>query len=168
MNFILNGTACSGKDLFVQIVSDYLSEQTPPIQVKNISSVDNIKKAAELLGWDGVKNEKGRKFLSDLKDISTALYDAPMKYMESYLTPHWNKCVKFFHIREPFEITKFVTKYPATKTILIKRKNVVEYDNHADAKVEDYDYDYIIYNYGTLEEYKEIVEKFCEERICLK
>lgn len=168
MNFILNGSACSGKDLFVQIVTDCLSEQTPPLQVKNISSVDNIKKAAELLGWDGIKNDKGRKFLSDLKDISTTLYDAPMKYMESYTTPHWDKCVKFFHIREPFEITKFVTKYPDTKTILIKRKNIVEYDNHADSNVEDYKYDYIIYNHGTKEEYEVMVRKFYEDVICLK
>ena len=35
----------------------------------NISSVDKVKEAAKVLaGWNGEKDEKSRKFLSDLKD----------------------------------------------------------------------------------------------------
>lgn len=37
----------------------------------NLSSIDLPKKMALLCGWDGVKNNDSRKFLSDLKDLIT-------------------------------------------------------------------------------------------------
>ena len=45
----------------------------------SISSVDKVYEAASLLGWTGTKTDKDRKFLSDLKDLSTAYNDMPFE-----------------------------------------------------------------------------------------
>ena len=62
---VINGSGGSGKTTFVSMVKKYAS-------VCEISSVERIKQAATLLGWNGDKTEKDRKFLSDLKFLSSA------------------------------------------------------------------------------------------------
>ena len=65
--FIINGSGGTGKDTFCNMIRDYSGHDT-----YIISSVDDIKKKAQLMGWDGVsKTDKDRKFLSDLKDLCT-------------------------------------------------------------------------------------------------
>ena len=65
---IINGTGGSGKDTFVEFVSKYN-------KVLNFSSVDKVKEIAKLIGWTGAKEEKDRKFLSDLKKLTTDYND---------------------------------------------------------------------------------------------
>lgn len=65
---IINGTGGSGKDTFVQFCSKYN-------KVMNFSSIDKVKEIARLIGWDGKKTEKDRKFLSDLKKLTTEYND---------------------------------------------------------------------------------------------
>lgn len=149
--FIVNGKPRSGKDTFVDYASALL--KLHHIKSKSISSVDKVKAAAELLGWNGVKDEKGRKFLSDLKDISSSVYDGPLEYMRSEILDfnHYNSNgVVFIMIREPEEIIKFVSKFPHTKTIYVNRGVTESFNNHADENVEKYYYDYIIDNEGDL------------------
>ena len=57
---VINGVGGVGKDTLCDIASKYY-------KVMNVSSVDPIKDAARILGWDGAKEPKDRKFLSDLK-----------------------------------------------------------------------------------------------------
>ena len=58
---VINGSVGVGKDTFVQFCAEYAP-------IMNISSVDKVKEAAKVLaGWNGEKDEKSRKFLSDLK-----------------------------------------------------------------------------------------------------
>lgn len=111
---------------------------------------------AVLLGWDGEKDEKGRRLLSDLKDATTRYCDLPMKLMRDYremledIFPPVD--ILFFHIREPEEIDRAKKEFNAI-TLLVKRpdaENVIS--NHADKNVDDYSYDYTIYNNGTLAE----------------
>ena len=52
---IINGYGGSGKDTFVEFVSKYN-------KVYNFSSVDKVKEIAKLIGWNGKKEEKDRKF----------------------------------------------------------------------------------------------------------
>ena len=160
--FIINGFPRSGKDTFVGMVADNFARNG--YRSRNISSIDAVKRAAFLLGWDSVKNDAGRKFLSDLKDLSTLFYDGPMKYMENCITSRAKNYgyVFFFHIREPEEITKFVAKYPQTKTILIHRKAAEMYNNTGDNNVLKYDYDFHIINEGTLKNLKCIADTFFE------
>lgn len=49
----------------------------------NISSVDKIKEAAKVLGWDGGKTEEDRKFLSDLKLLSTGYNNYLYEYIRT-------------------------------------------------------------------------------------
>ena len=184
---IINGTGGSGKDTFVNLVKDYVSEKAT-ISVYNISSVDLIKKAAEILGWDGKKDEKSRKFLSDMKDLSTNYNDGPINYMvEKVHTMEYfayktyqhiydpRHTITFFHVREPEEIQKLkdiLDKDEDTKTYTMlidatKRINIID-SNHADANVLNYDYDIIIDNNSDIHNLEENVNKFMKEYIEVK
>ena len=145
--FIINGPPRSGKDTFVDMCRSISDETNGPV-FHNISSVDKVKQAAEILGWDGLKDEKGRKFLSDLKDLSTELYDGPLNYMKSKIEKYPFD-IGFFHVREPSEIHKIVKLFPSAKTIFIQRETQ-NFNNHADKNVEMYDYDFYIDNTSSL------------------
>lgn len=74
---VINGSGGVGKDTFVQFCGEYAP-------IMNISSVDKVKEAAKVLaGWNGEKDEKSRKFLSDLKELGIEYNDAPFKYISN-------------------------------------------------------------------------------------
>jgi len=156
--FVINGPPRSGKDTFVDCVHHFVLLESGKSRVKNVSSVDKIKKAAAILGWDGIKDETGRKFLSDLKDLSTCAYDASFKYMSDIVLKNEND-ILFFHIREPAEIKRFCLCFPETQTVFINRKTE-SFNNHADKNVDMYDYDYYIDNSSTLEEFVKNIRKW--------
>ena len=60
---VINGYPMSGKDEFTTYCKEILKRKT--IQSYNISTVDKVKEIAKLMGWDGEKTPKARKFLSD-------------------------------------------------------------------------------------------------------
>lgn len=161
--FIINGSGGVGKDTFVNIVSSIV----PSL---NYSSVDKVKDIAKLIGWDGIsKTEKDRKFLSDLKNLTTEYNDMPFNCMKKTVAGFINvsgcQCL-FLHIREPEEIKRAVQEFGA-ETILITRNNVEQItSNMADANVSNYEYDYIIDNSGTLEDLKLEAQKFVYKYIC--
>ena len=126
--------------------------------------VDKVYEAADLLGWDGEKDEKGRQFLSDLKDMSTEKYNGPMRYMESQINIYLLKpYIAFFMIREPEEIQKFCDKIKNTTTLLIRRPNTKQFKNHADINVLNYPYDYLIHNCGSLLDLKKEANTFIQK-----
>ena len=97
---VINGSGGVGKDTFVQFCGEYTS-------IMNISSVDKVKEAAKVLaGWNGEKDEKSRKFLSDLKELGIEYNDAPFKYISNMAEEFKNsdKQIMFVHIREFEEI----------------------------------------------------------------
>jgi hypothetical protein len=144
--FIINGSGGVGKDTFVSLVSNY----TPTM---NFSSVDKVKEVAKIIGWDGGKTEKDRKFLSDLKLLCTDYNNMPFNSMSDKVKEFQNndKCLLFLHIREPEEIEKAKVAFDA-KTILIKRESIEQItSNMADANVYNYDYDITINNSAGLE-----------------
>lgn len=162
--FIINGAAGVGKDTFVEIAKYYIFINTS-LPTYNISSVDNVKTAAKILGWDGEKDAIGRKFLSDLKDLSTINYQGPYNYMLNQVNSK-TKGIFFLHVREPHEIKYFVDNYSEiVKTILIKRDNIETFENHADKNVDNYDYDIIISNKDSIECLAQIVDKFVQKEI---
>lgn len=157
---VINGLPRSGKDSFVNFCSEYLASKN--ISSFNISSVDRVKMAAYTLGWDGTKDQKGRKFLSDLKDLSTVNYNGPLNYMKSCIDEN-SKDVYFFMIREPSEIHKFVKEYPKHSiTVCITRNNLQEFDNHADQNVYEYDYGVYIDNNKDIEDLQKEAIEFAE------
>lgn len=153
---IINGTGGSGKDTFVNFCSDFAN-------VTNISSVDKVKEAAQILvGWNGEKDEKSRKLLVDLKQLSINYNDSPTKYIaEQYKIFKENSSeILFIHIREIEEIKKIKTLLNA-KTLLVKNPRVpLITSNNSDGNVYKYTYDYILENDGTLEELKQKAKEF--------
>lgn len=166
--FIINGSGGSGKDSFIDILDKQFWEKCA---VANYSSVTKVKEIAKAIGWDGSKTERDRKFLSDLKLLTTEYNDMPMNDMKKMATYFMGidipvPRIMFLHIREPEEIAKAINEFKKynAKAILIKRDSIKHItSNMADKNVYDYDYDIVIDNDGTLEELKEKARCFMND-----
>lgn len=163
--YILNGKAGSGKTTFFKLIKEKCRNY-----VYNYSTVDLVKKVAYGCGWNGSKTPENRKFLSDLKDLLIEWDDVPYKdclkeikritsLADIYDMEHDDWAI-FIDCREPKEIQKFVDRLGA-KTIFIDRK-IEDYNasNHADANVENFEYDIVINNNGTLEDLAAVAMNF--------
>lgn len=154
---IINGTGGSGKDTFVDFCSKYS-------KVMNFSSIDKVKEIAKLIGWDGKKTEKDRKFLSDLKRITTEYNDMSFNSIVNAVAQFEdsNNEILFIHIREPEEIQRAAIIFHA-KTLLIKRIGLSNIQsNYSDASVDNFSYDYIIEN-TSLDKLDKAAMKFINE-----
>lgn len=165
---IINGSAGVGKDEFVKQVRYCFAGNNYPYYptVANCSSVDWVKEIAKSMGWLGDKSEKSRKFLSDLKDLSTQFNDMPFKMMQEKVNKFKKDThlkILFLHIREPEEIKKAVDAFEA-KTLLITNNRVDQVvTNRADAGVYEYEYDWVVNNDGTIEELRLLAKTFIEQ-----
>lgn len=160
--FITNGMARCGKDTF----AIYLNDIIPTLKY---SSIDKVKEIAELCGWDGKsKTEKDRKFLSDLKLLTSEYSNMPFKSIEDKVNTFKTDDrfrVMLIDIREPNEIEKAKNVFDA-KTILIKNDRVKNINsNMADRNVFNYEYDFVIENNGTLEQFKDVIYDFAKKAI---
>lgn len=159
--FITNGMARCGKDTFAKILNEY-------IPTLKYSSIDKVKDIAKLCGWNGGKSEKDRKFLSDLKLLTSDYSDMPFQAIKNKINEFLseeNYSVMLIDIREPEEIEKAKKAFNA-KTILIKNDRVKFINsNMADANVFNYNYDYTIENNGTLEEFRNNIKQFIKENL---
>lgn len=167
--FVINGSGGVGKDTFAEFVSTELNDILKKFHtVINFSSVDKVKEIAREIGWNGKKSEKDRKFLSDLKILTSEYCDMPFKSMKNKVAEFMNdeeSIFLFLYIREPEEIARAVNEFGA-KTILVVRdavKHIVS--NMADENVFNYNYDFIINNSGTKEELNIKAKKFVQEVI---
>lgn len=157
---ITNGMARAGKDTF----ATYLNCIVP---VYKYSSIDKIKTIAKQCGWNGGKEEKDRKFLSDLKVLTSEYCDLAFKDISERVDWFRNADdrykVMIIDIREPEEIERAKQAFGA-KTILIENNRVKQItSNMADAGVFNYTYDYTIENNGTLHEFMDNIDKFAVE-----
>ena len=148
---VINGAGGVGKDTLCELSAKHF-------RVKNISSVDPIKEIAKFTGWTGVKDDRARKFLADLKQLTAEYNDFPTNWaMAEYRKfLETDEEILFVHIREPHEIVKFVNATGgAAKTLLVRggsRKRQDAYGNSADDCVENYSYDYYFENDRPLED----------------
>lgn len=157
--FIINGAAGSGKDTFVDFVKKYAL-------VVNCSSVDRVKAIARMCGWNGAKNDRDRKFLSDLKQLTLEYSDLPFKAMEEEVEKFKDQkdlhTILFLHIREIDQIERAKKEFGAT-TIGFKRKGIeVCESNQSDLNVYNYDYDLYIDNDGSLDDLEDIAKRFAK------
>ena len=154
---VINGTGGSGKDTFVEFCMKYA-------KVKNFSSIDKVKEIARLIGWDGQKREKDRKFLSDLKKLTTDYCDMPFNTIKDAVDEFNNSDdeILFIHVREYKKKKKVVDAFDA-KTLLVKRVGLANIEsNYSDANVDNYPYDYVIEN-NTLEQLDSTALNFVNE-----
>ena len=162
--FITNGSARNGKDSFAEFISKYISTY-------KYSSIDLVKDMFEFAGIPKEpKTEEKRLLYSDTKDRLTKYDDIPFKDITSIVTDFKNNKIEaevlLIDIREPEEIARAVETFGA-ETILIRNPNVRKIEsNHADRDVENYKYDYIIENNGTLEQSERAAKLFVCDVIC--
>ena len=150
---IINGAGGVGKDEFVKKCGIFNEN------VVNMSTIEFVKKIALSCGWDGKKDERGRRFLSDLKDALTRYDNIPIKYILESLRNYSNSVI-FIHCREPDEIQKLKETLGA-RSLLVVNKNVPRVEtNHADRCVFNCEYDYVVDNSGTLGELIENAQIF--------
>lgn len=147
---IINGRGGVGKDTLCEIAAKYF-------KVKNISSITPMKEIAGNYGWNGEKDSRSRKFLSDLKRVFIEYNDLPTQYLyEQYqiFLKDENQFL-FVHIREKAEIEKLKNLIGGNcYTLLVKRdlKDVKNWGNVSDDEVEDYPYDLYYDNNKSLSE----------------
>ena len=163
--YIVNGMGGCGKDTF----AEFMRQMIPG--VLKISSVDRVKSIARMCGWDGGKTEKDRKFLSDLKVLTSEYNDMAFNYLKSWVKETQRDDYMFrvllIDIREPDEIERAKNEFGA-KTILITNDRVPHItSNMADANVFEYTYDYTIDNSGSFEDFEANIRIFAEaEGLC--
>ena len=161
---VINGQGGIGKNTFVGYCIK-AHEDT-----RSISLINEIKYVAKILGWKGDKTKRDRKFLNNLKQLTTKYNNFPFEsvalnisnILEQYKEDEKSTkdLIIFIHAREPEDINYLVNKYDA-KTLLIRKSGLAKkYGNPADDKVFDTDYDYIVYNDANLEELEAEAEKF--------
>ena len=165
---IVNGRPGSGKTTFEECCRSILG---PLCRIR--STIDKIKDIAYRAGWNGEKTPEARKMLSDLKDLFTKFNDLPYRdiishigYYEAELADYGvfhEHALFFVDSREPEEIERFKQTLDA-KTLLIRRAAVedAEFSNHADANVNNYNYDYIIDNNGTIDDLLKEAQRFID------
>lgn len=166
---VINGSGEVGKDTLIRSLITYplrgennqvntcLGKSAAGDYIYNISSVDQVKAAAEILGWNSkYKTSADRQFLHDLKECSIRYNDGPTCYIMSLLTKLEEEClasdmfaVVFVHIREPDEIYKLRRAvssnlaYTKFRSLLVKDVSTVNtYENGADDVVDNYYYNY--------------------------
>lgn len=152
---VINGSGGVGKSTFIRLCRNF------DRRVIELSMVDTVKAVAKYAGWDGTKDDNGRRFLSDLKDAMDRYGDLPMTHTIGRIRANPGKIV-FVNAREPKDISRLVSEFGA-KTLLITRDCVLPVtSNHADAGVNDYDYDCVINNNGSLGDLTQAAKKFLE------
>ena len=166
MIFIVNGAPGAGKTTFEETVKQIMKYETCYI----ISTIDPIKRIAKMVGWNGKKDLKSRKFLSDLKDLLTEWNDYSFNWVcreveyINKMNDYEDDIAIFIDCREPEEIKKLCTALGA-KSLLIRRAGAEnsETSNHADAQVLNYDYDIVIENDGNLLDFTNKAFDFVEK-----
>lgn len=155
---VINGAGGVGKDTLCELAAKHF-------KVYNVSSITPIKEIAKMCGWDGGKDDKSRKFLSDLKLLTVEYNDYPTAWAKARYDEFLasDDEIMFLHVREPREIAKFVrATNGAAKTLLIRggdRMTKSHYGNVSDDSVEEYSYDLYYVNDKTLD----VAEaEFCE------
>ncbi len=140
---VINGKGGAGKDTLCAVAARHY-------RVENISSIDPIKEIAARHGWNGEKDDRARKFLSDLKRAFTEYNDLPNRWLEERYRAFaaGEDDILFVHIREGSQIADFKRRVDGKcLTLLVRSPRRSEaYGNVSDDGVEDYPYDYIYEN----------------------
>lgn len=147
---VINGSGGVGKDTMCDFAAECYS-------VKVISAITPVKKIARLCGWNGEKDEKSRRFLSEFKDLLIRFNDLPNRYLlkkTGKFAADQKHEVLFVHIREIPEIEKYISgvrecfqgQELRIATLLVTRKGSQKWNNASDDKVFDYNYDFVYRN----------------------
>lgn len=153
---VINGKAEVGKDTLCDIVIKHYN-------ARKISAITPILKIARENGWDGTKNSKTRRFLSDLKRTFINFNNLPNNYLveeqKKFLCSEDD--ILFVHIRESDQIALFLDSIKdscVATSLLVKRKyskKPIFWGNDSDDYVDNYTYEYNYNNTRTLDKVEE-------------
>ena len=142
----------AGKDTVCDITEQFFN-------TGNISAITPIKEIAARYGWQGEKDSRSRKFLSDLKRVFIEYNDLPNNYLlaEYQKFTRSEKDILFVHIRESDQIDAFKRCINGKCITLLVRSLKIDgskivYGNESDDNVENYRYDYTYTNEKPLSE----------------
>jgi hypothetical protein len=169
---VINGRSGVGKDTLINFTAGKYS-------VKNVSSVDPIRRIAYTAGWDGVKDAKWRKMMIDVKKALIEYNDFPTKYLVKECGEFLHDSLKpqrrilFVHIREPEEIIKFRNAVAELsrennfvfKTLLVTRESAYNFKIVQDDELLNLKYDIVFANDKPIEESGENFLKVIESLI---
>ena len=165
---IVNGVPDAGKNTFAETLSKLCNGN-----LVSYSSIDWVKEKAYELGWDGIKDKKGRQLLNDIKLATIAYADIPtrkvMEEIAKYLVDVAFMCVD---VREPDEIRKLkraCASYDISCFTVLIENNVAEQkrqddgiDNPADSNTHEIPYDIVMKNNGSKDEFQKITKTLFE------
>ena len=183
---LINGCGGSGKDTFVQLVTESLLEQKTDVAVYNVSTIDPIRKIektlATLNGEPYISDKNcHRKACAELKKIWDEQYDGSFKYLKPILERYDIMCynteeaaVVFIHVREPHNLQRLYdahangslvphcSEWDITSVLLYGRTNPEDFDNSSDRDVENFEYEVYIDNDASkpIESLKDAAEQF--------
>lgn len=140
---VINGMGGVGKSSFIS-----LCHKIDPAVIET-STVDFVKEIALQAGWNGIKDEAGRRFLSELKDSMEHYHDIPNAKIDEFIKAHPDNII-FVNAREPHNIQYYKDKYNAIAVLVVNPNAKEVHGNHADEDVYDFAYDYFIENIGDL------------------
>lgn len=175
--FIINGQKTCGKDYFIESLANRIN-----IDSVSISTVDVIKKMHEIIGYkedDPIIKEKFRAILSDSKDSID-------KHLNDWTTENCVtralECQKhlcnalgngigapiFIHNREPLKIAFMVERFEElgfnVRTLKVvsdwQTDEPLEVTCHADAHVNEFDYDLTFHNTKDVDLFNKRVKDF--------
>ena len=162
MIILLSGHARAGKDTIADILEKEYGAQV-------FAFADSIKDIARKMGWDGKKDERGRKLLQTLgtevgraydKDVWVNMCIAEMKQMQ--VLHNFTGFPKLFVVsdcRFPNEITRVKQEFKEVYTIRISRGTEEHMSHSSETSLDGFTFDSHIDNNGTLEELEKSVEK---------
>lgn len=176
--YLISGKARHGKTTTANMIKDYLNS----VDVKSvITSYGKYIKmyVSEITGWDGVSEPKPREMLQTLgtaiireklgrNDFYVKRLDEDMDVYNEYVN-----AVIIDDVRLPIEMDYYKERYPERiRTIHIIRPN---FENDLTSKqrlhsteigLDNYtDYNYVIYNDGTLDDLREKVNNIVKEEL---
>lgn len=151
---ITNGYPGCGKDKFAELLGKYT-------RVYKTSIIDFAKDIAREYCGEHEKDTKYREFLCRLKSLFDWYNDFPFRNMEELVNVY--RADKVYDVliidmRDPDQIRRAQDEWGAI-SVYISSPNAKRFDNPADNNVEDYDYDYYVFNPGD-ESFEETVLDF--------
>lgn len=153
--FVMCSSAQTGKGTFVNYITRYLRDkygiQEWPY-VLYCSTIDPIKDIMTVYGWNGIKDEKSRKCMSDLKQVFSEWSDMPFKHIQLRIE-YTEAPFIFVDCREPEEVARFQREFNAV-SVGLKRDGLEEFRNEADLLAQTNSPDFLIPNNGSLEDLK--------------
>jgi len=142
----VNSPARTGKDTFCDMCQEH-------IKCKTVSTVDYIKEISRReFDWDGVKDDRGRELLASLRYAAGKYNMGPIVRMGHIIKDSQDLDVLFIMVREFSEMDRMQQMYGG-ETLSVNRKvSICETEQKfLDEFPDDYKFDHIIQNRGSIE-----------------